>query len=1080
MKYGIGLDIGIASVGYAVVKLNKEDEPCGILRMGVRIFDAAENPKDGASLAAPRREKRSMRRRLRRHRHRLERIRNLLVASGLVTDEQLGHLYDGQLPDIYALRVRALDEKLTDAELCRVLIHLAQRRGFRSNRKSDAQDKEAGAILSAVSLNEQRMAEKGYRTVGEMLYLDAEFAEHKRNKGGDYLSTVKRDLIAEEAKLILATQAAMGNARLTDAFRDKYMDILLSQRPFDLGPGGNSPYGGNQIENMIGHCTFEPEELRAAKATWSFEYFQLLQKVNQIQLVKAGTKTFLTQDQRQAVVALVLKSASVTYAAIRKALDIAPEYTFNTVSYRDGVEEAEKKQKLKCMQAYHEIRKALDKAAPGRMQELTTEQKNAIGYAMTAYKSDEPIIASLQAAGLRQADIDQLLLLKGFSTFGHLSTKACEKIIPYLEQGMQYNDACTAAGYAFRGHDKEGRAMYLPAVTAEMEQITSPVARRSISQTIKVINAIIREQGNSPTFVNVELAREMSKDFGERKDAMRSMEENAKKNEEAMERLHLEYGLIHPTGQDLVKFKLYQEQDGVCAYSLQHFDISRLFEPGYAEVDHIVPYSISFDDTYKNKVLVFARENREKGNRLPLQYLTGKQREDFIVYTNVNVRNYRKRQNLLREGLSEEEKKAFKERNLTDTKTISRFMYNYINDNLEFAPFESDRKRHVQAVNGAVTAYMRKRWGIKKVREDGDLHHASDALVIACTTAGMINRISRYSELREAEYVQMEDGSYRVNPETGELLERFPYPWSCFRNEWEARISDDPQAALTAMKLTDYDGLPVEDCKPIFVSRMPKHKVTGAAHLETIRSAKKADEGVTVLKTALTSLKLKDGEIEGYYQPESDRLLYEALKKRLTAYGGNAAKAFAEPFYKPKADGTQGPLVKKVKIETKSTMNVPVLAETAVADNGSMVRIDIFHVEGDGYYFVPVYVADTVKDVLPNKASVAFKPYAEWKEMKDEDFIFSLYPSDLVYVEHKKGIALTSTSDKSDKIAPKSTLLYYVSAGIAGSVLTMTNHDRSYMVASLGIKTLVKFEKYQVDVLGNITKVGKEKRMSFR
>lgn len=59
----------------------------------------------------------------------------------------------------------------------------------------------------------------------------------------------------------------------------EYLTILTRQRSFDEGPGGNSPYGGNIVEKMVGTCTLEGQaEPRAAKATWSFEYFTLLQK----------------------------------------------------------------------------------------------------------------------------------------------------------------------------------------------------------------------------------------------------------------------------------------------------------------------------------------------------------------------------------------------------------------------------------------------------------------------------------------------------------------------------------------------------------------------------------------------------------------------------------------------------------------------------------------------------------------------------------------------------------------------------------------------------------------------------------
>ena len=147
VPYGIGLDIGVASVGWAVVALDKNNSPYGIISMGSRIFDAAEHPKTGASLAAPRREARSARRRLRRHRHRNERIRGLIVQKGIISANELETLFDGQLEDIYALRVRALDEAVSAKEFSRILIHLSQRRGFRSNRKSGA-SKEDGELLS--------------------------------------------------------------------------------------------------------------------------------------------------------------------------------------------------------------------------------------------------------------------------------------------------------------------------------------------------------------------------------------------------------------------------------------------------------------------------------------------------------------------------------------------------------------------------------------------------------------------------------------------------------------------------------------------------------------------------------------------------------------------------------------------------------------------------------------------------------------------------------------------------------------------------------------------------------------------
>lgn len=1013
IPYAIGFDIGITSVGWAVVALDSEDKPYGIINMGSRVFDAAEQPKTGASLAAPRREARSARRRLRRHQHRLERIRRLLLTENMISQAELDTLFAGKLEDIYTLRVKALDAPVSRTEFARILLHIAQRRGFRSNRKSETA-KEDGELLAAVSKNRALMAEKGYRTVGEMLLQDPLYAASKRNKGGQYIATVGRDMMAEEVRAIFRAQRQLGQPFASEKLESRYLDILLSQRSFDEGPGEGSPYAGSQIERMIGKCTLEDGEQRAAKATYSFEYFTLLQNVNHLRLLRGGEGSPLTPAQREALIALAHKTKELNFSHIRRELAIPADTTFNAVYYKntDDAEEAEKKTKFSYLKAYHQMRTAFNKLSKNHFDTLTRAQKNELGRVLSTYKTSAKIRAALLPAGLSDAELDIAETLS-FSKFGHISVKACDKLIPFLEKGMKYDEACAAAGYDFKAHSGRERTQLLHPTPDDLADITSPVVRRAVAQTVKVLNAIIRERGCSPTFINLELAREMAQDFTERNQAKKSMDDNRARNERLMERIRTEYGKEHPTGQDLVKLKLWEEQHGECAYSQKHISIEHLFEPDYAEVDHIIPYSISFDDGYKNKILVLAEENRNKGNRLPLQYLQGKRREDFIVWVENTIRSTPKKQRLLKEKLTSEDEKQFKERNLQDTKTMARFLLNYIGDHLAFADFAAGRKKHITAVNGAVTSYMRKRWGISKIRENGDLHHAVDALVIACTTDGMIQQVSRYAALRECEYVQTEGGSLAVSVHTGEVLKSFPYPWPEFRRELEARLGDDPRRAVISQRFPVYlnNDIPV---RKLFVSRMPRRKVTGAAHKETIKSPKALQDGVVVTKRPLTSLKLdKNGEIANYYMPQSDRLLYEALKEQLMKYGGDGAKAFTQPFHKPKSDGTPGPIVNKVKLCEPTTLHVPVLKGTGVADNDSMVRIDVFYVEGEGYYFVPIYIADTLKKELPSKACVAFKPYEDWKAMSDENFIFSLYPNDLMRVTHKNKLKLTKAQKES-------------------------------------------------------------------
>lgn len=1086
MAYAIGLDCGIASVGWAVLQLDENENPYRIEKLGSRIFDTAEIPKTGASLAAPRREKRGMRRRIRRHKHRLDRIKYLLVSDGVLTQSELEVLFNGQLEDIYYLRTKALDTPISNTDFARVLIHLAQRRGFKSNRKTTSSGDE-GKLLTAVKENTQLMDEKGYRTVGEMFYKDEKFSEVKRNKAESYKNTVGRNQIEAETKLIFKQQRQFGNSFASEELEGKYLNILLSQRAFDEGPGESSPYGGNQIEKMIGKCTFEPEEPRAVKASYSFEYFTLLQNINNLRILSNGSVRPLGKDEKLQLRELAHKKATLTYTVIRKELRLREDEYFKNLSYgKKPVEEVEKA-KFEYLKAFHKMRKALDKVAKDRINVYGRNQRDDIAYAFTVFKTDDGIKQYLLEHDIAEWDVEALInKISGFSKTGHLSLKALRKITPFLEEGMRYDEACQQAGYDFRAHE-EKKSKFLPASAPELDDITNPVVRRAVSQIIKVVNAIIREQGESPTYINVELAREMSKTFDERNKIKKSNEDNRTRNDKIKKEIAENFKISDPKGLDIVKVKLFHEQDKTSPYFQKKIEYAHLLDTGYVDVDHIIPYSRSFDDSYNNKILVLSSENRDKGNRLPMEWLSGKAKDDFEIYVNTsNTIGFRKKQNLLKESLSDLDGE-FKERNLTDTKYISKVILNFLKDRLIFAESSIGRKKRVTAVNGRITAYVRSRWGIQKIRANGDLHHAVDAVVIACITDGMINRISKYSKNHEIRYVPTEQGSLEVDERTGKVISEFPFPWPKFRNELEIRVSNNPERFLQAVRLPNYEGVELNSIKPCFVSRMPKRKVTGSVHEDTVRGIHMDGQKPKVVsKKALTELKLvqvgETYEIKNYYNPSSDRILYEALIKRLKENRGDAKKAFAEPFYKPTASGEQGPLVKKVKIEETNTLSVPVYGGTGFAKNETMVRLDVFYVKGEGYYFVPIYVADTIQETLPSKGCIQKKEYNCWKDLEESDFVFSLYPNDLIHIKREKPFKLNlcqkeSTLEKEKLVSEE--LLYYVGFDIAAACAKGITNNNTYEYRSIG-KTTTLIEKYEVDVLGNYHKVKKERRLPFK
>lgn len=1091
--YTLGLDIGIASIGWAVLGNDEDGTPNRIIDLGVRIFEAAEQKYTGESLAAPRRDARSARRRLRRHRHRLERIRYLLVQQGVLTQEEMTHLYDNKRDMVspYQLRTEGLDRLLNGQEFSRVLIHLAQRRGYQSNSTAEEakNEKENGIIKAAILGNHQRMERGGYRTIGEMMYRDAAFWETingiryhcTRNKAEDYRFTVDRASILAEAHILFEAQRRLGSSWASQEMEDAYTAILSSQRSFDEGPGGESPFRKG-ISDRVGNCTLEPTQLRAARADYSSEYFKLLQDLNHMRLVDNNGSQSLTKQQRTLLEAAAFRSANLTYGQLRKKLGISDDVRFAGLYYgKETIEKAEKR-KWPQMQSYHKIRTALDKVSKEAITALSPEQLDEIGEILTAYKADAARIEHLQSAGIPK-EYHKALLSLSFSKYGKLSCCAMRKLIPLLQQGMRYDEACRLVYQDHRTKEASEKKTRLS--LNDVEEITNPVVRRAVSQTIKVVNAVVRTYGK-PDAVRIELAREMSHSFDERNQMKKRQEDGWRKNEQVKAQILETKAGNRVTGLDIVKFKLFQEQDGICPYSGKPLEIQRLYEPGYADVDHIIPYSRCFDDSYSNKVLVLASENRQKGNRTPYEYFGADERRwhEFSVRVGVSVRDFKKRQKLLNTSFGEKQGAEFIQRNLNDTQYITRLVYNYLRNNLDFADSVYSAAP-VQAVNGAVTAMLRGRWGIEKVRGDGDLHHCKDAVVIAATSRSMIQRLSNYYQEEERLFMGK---NHFVDPETGEALTRkefqqrfapqFPQPWNRFREELEARLdSIDPMEAVMALHLSTYE--PDEEINPVFVSHMPKHTVTGAAHEETIRG--KTETG-TVVKTALTDLKLdKNGEIDGYYNPQTDPRLYQALVERLRQFGGDGKKAFAEPFYKPRKDGTPGPRVDKVKIERKASLSVS--TGRGVADNGGMVRIDVFRIPNDGNYFVPIYVADTKKGTLPSKAVVAHKSPEAWKQMKPEHFLFSLFKGDLIYVENSKGISLTLAKKAIGEktIQVKSGSFYFCGANISGGSIEIETHDRRYGVESLGIKKLDAVEKRQIDVLGNVSKVRlPEKRLEFR
>ena len=1082
MFYKIGLDLGIASCGAAAIEIDENGQAKRILSLHSRTFDKAE-AEDGKSLAEGRRKARGLRRRIRRKVLRLDDLRKLLGQEDM--SRKIGER------DVNELRCAALDEKISERDFARVLYSIAKHRGFKSNRKN-ASSKEDGKLLAATKQNDIIMQDNSYRTVGEMLYkhyastdLNGNKLCCTRNKGGDYSKTVSRDRLIEEAKILFAKQRELGNILADENTEEKFIEIFTRQRSFDEGPGKGSPYSSNFAVGMFNG------EFRAPKYSYTVDYSNALQKINNLKIQGNGEERFLSNEERASVRELLNKKTEIKYKDVRKLLALEDEYIFN-ISYQAPKKKGEEEKEITLEEI---IKKAEDKVfvtmknSTTIAKALSEEHRNRdiideVAKILLFNKSEERIREQISdnslLNSLGEEEVLNILQLDCTKT-SNLSLSALKAIEPYLEQGFKYSEAMEKADISADKNGEKSVLLQGEDMRARIDEITSPVVKRSVSQAVKVINALIREYG-SPVAINIELAREMSKTFEERK----KIEKDNKEREESNNKLRAAFKDTFgrdPKSSEFIKYKLYEEQGGKCPYSGKVIDADRLFkDEDYAQVDHILPYSKSFDDSFSNKVLVLTKENQDKRNDTAMAYQIRKGREKeyrALVYA-LYKDNPAKREKLLKEKIDETE---WKNRALNDTSYLSRFVQNLLQDYLYFTPLKNV-KRTVYAVKGKMTATLRRVWGINKVREDGDLHHAVDAAIIAVMDSGVIKNLTEFYKMKEnvklggGEYTDEETGEVFGYKEVAILLKRgAKQPYKDFVEELRIRCLPDKDSMVDALQAIGYTQEQIEAVKPVFVSRMPRRKAIGTMHAATYKSAKHIDKGFVVLKTDLSDLNKE--KMARYFNKESDTRLYNAIIERLEKYDYDGKRAFKEPFYKPTKDGRQGPVVRSVKIKDKSTSGMLIDKTNALVGNEAMIRVDIF-TKDNQYYAIPIYVADLYKGELPNR--IPSKSKNGWSQLDDSyQFLFTLHKDDLVLVENREGIKLTkerdcSKSNLDKEIVCNQELLYFNSFDIDGSRIKITNNINSHK-GRVGIKTLLQFKKYTVDVLGNYSEVKSEKRL---
>lgn len=849
LPYRLALDLGSTSLGWAVFRLAPSGKPTAIVKAGVRIFSDGRNPKDGTSLAVTRRAARAMRRRRDRLLKRKARMLDQLLRHGFfpadVADRKaLEHL------NPFQLRAKGLNEALTPGEFARALFHINQRRGFQSNRKTDRKDNDSGALKKAIGQLREQITASGCATVGEWFwrarmeqkpvgvkgqgvrarYRETPFTtdEGKKRIDKSYDLYVDRAMIAQEFDALWAAQSDFQPALFTEAARVDLKDTLLFQRKLrPVKPG---------------RCTLLPDEERAPLALPSTQRFRILQEVNHLRLLDDSLRELpLTLAQRDAVVAALEGRAKLGFEQMRKLLKLSGTVQFNL--------EDEKRTELKGNAASAALgRKELFGAAWAGFNAALQDE---IVWQLVSEEGEGALIAWLQQhTGVDEARAEAIANTALPEGYGSLSRKALARIVPELQRDVvTYDKAVQAAGFAHHsdlGFDFDhGTGDVDPvgertiAATGEIQQlfafkqlpyygkalqrhvafgsgkpedpdekrygkIANPTVHIGLNQVRTVVNALIRKYGR-PTEVVVELARDLKQSREQKQDAQRKQADNQRRNTRIRERIAETLGisLERVRGRDIQKWILWEElsfdvADRRCPYSGVQIGAAMLLSE-QVEIEHILPFSQTLDDSLNNRTVAMRQANRVKRNRTPWNA-----RADFEAqgwdYDGILQRAermpLRKRYRFAPDGYERwlGEDKDFLARALNDTRYLSRVAASYLR---LVCP------QGVRVIPGQMTAMLRAKFGLNDVlglngekNRDDHRHHAVDACVIGVTDQGLMQRFASAS-------AQAREGGLT------RLVEDVPLPWPTYRDHVERAV------------------------RHIWVSHRPDHGFEGAMMEET-------------------------------------------------------------------------------------------------------------------------------------------------------------------------------------------------------------------------------------------------------
>ena len=779
----LGLDLGTNSIGWALYRLDGDGEPVELVDGGVLIHQDGRNPQSRASNAAERREKRGPRRNRDRMLRRRRRVAHLLHDLDLLPDNEDERAALRDL-DPMRLRAEALDRPLSPHELGRALLSFADRRGFKSNRKADGG--EDGKIRQDVNELRRRMAQSGARTLGDYLWRRRRAGKPIRARLGTNHGKglyPDREMVAHELDAIRAAQAPHHPQITNDDWGDEKNGIiptLLYQR--ELRP----------VER--GFCTLIPAERRAYKAYPIFQEFRIWQEVLNLEAARAGTGFQpLGPEDRQRIAAKLKSVKSQRFD------QLLPDARVNlATAARTGLDGDQTAAVLGASKCFG--KRAWAALGLERQQEIVERL-------LKAEDHDETVGWLKEEFGLDEQAADAVASAPLPAGTSHLSKAAIERLLPYMrEEGLPYHEAVKEAGLGHHSDRRdEGKAERLPYYGAVLERdvvggredgrneverygrIANPTVHIALGQVRRLFNAIADRYGK-PDEVVVELARDLKQS---RLDRERDLKENARNRErnERLRRLAADAGVAEPSPHDMRKLRLWDEQGPpnarVCPFTGETLSIERVLSE-QTEIEHILPYSRSLDDSMANTVLAMRSANREKGQKTPHE-AWGNEPERYgqILaraaalpankqwrFQDNAMERLQEQGDFVEQQLGLRGPGGFLARQLNDTRYLSRVTRIYLQ-----AAVHPDR---VRVTPGRLTAMLRRAWGLNSLLGDGEQkerddhrHHLIDAAVVGLTSQSLFQKVATES-------------GRAVDDLGGRVTDAVDDPWETFRQDLKA------------------------------------------------------------------------------------------------------------------------------------------------------------------------------------------------------------------------------------------------------------------------------------------------------